>query len=67
MTHFGRCSCCALFERPNGNQTCELYPFDVQLDAVAWENLSETDRATIEAMGVEAAKLSSGGKITHQI
>lgn len=28
-----------------------------------WEKLSEADRSTIEAMGVEAAKLSSGGAL----
>lgn len=28
-----------------------------------WEKLSEADRSTIEAMGVEAAKLSSGSAL----
>jgi hypothetical protein len=35
----------------------------LQVDATPWENLSAEDRATIEAMGVEAAKLSSGGEL----
>lgn len=34
----------------------------LQVDAVPWEKLSAEDRATIEAMGVEAARLSSGGE-----
>lgn len=38
----------------------------MQVDAVAWENLSEVDRATIKAMGVEAAKLSSGGELDRK-
>jgi len=36
---------------------------NLQVDAVPWEKLSEADRTTIEAMGVEAAKLSSGGTL----
>lgn len=32
-----------------------------QVDAASWDSLSAEDRATIEDMGVQAAKLSSGG------
>jgi hypothetical protein len=34
----------------------------LQVDAAPWDSLSAEDRATIEAMGAEAAKLSSGGE-----
>ena len=34
----------------------------LQVDSTPWESLSAEDRATIEAMGAEAAKLSSGGE-----
>lgn len=43
-----------------------MWPFALKVDAVPWENLSAEDRATIEAMGVEAAKLSSGGETEPQ-
>jgi hypothetical protein len=35
---------------------------NMQVDSTPWESLSAEDRATIEAMGAEAAKLSSGGE-----
>ena len=33
-----------------------------QVDATSWDSLSAQDRATIEDMGVQAARLSSGGE-----
>jgi hypothetical protein len=50
-------SCAKLVHKLIECTVCQL-----QVDSTPWESLSAEDRATIEAMGAEAAKLSSGGE-----